>query len=359
LGPGDFFGVISCMSRRPRVDTVVSMTPCSLIVIKREQFSLLIQKNAPVAIKIIRYFSKKLREYNDAITKLSLHDVVDISVEHLFNVGEYYFNQGEYPHAIYAYRRYLQYLPNGKMAKVVKRRLSQIPTTNLPASLLKNTGFSRKYPDNTMIFCEGEPGKELYIIQKGQVKITKIVGDKEVLLAVLKKGDIFGEMSLLDNKPRSASAITDGDCHLLVINKSNFETMVKTQPQLATRLIELLSERIWMAHRQLENLLIPDKIGRMYDMLLNLIEKNRAPIGSKEKYKFAIGPKELIKMVGIDMEEGMQLMKEMFKRRKLLSLDKSDGKIICLDTEELKKTADSYKKKIEVMKKRMHEKEEM
>ena len=61
-----------------------------------------------------------------------------------------------------------------------------------------------------------------------------------------------------------ASAISYGNVSVLAINKSNFEGMVQAQPQLATRLIQLLSERIWTAYRQLENLLIRDPLGRIY-----------------------------------------------------------------------------------------------
>ncbi len=140
--------------------------------------------------------------------------------------------------------------------------------------------MNRVYKDNTMIFSEYEPGNELFIIQAGKVKITKIV-DEEVLLAVLKPGDIFGEMALLDNKPRSASAISFGDVTLLAINKQNFETMVQQQPQLATRLIQLLSERIWTAYRQLENLMIKSEIGRIYDTLLIQVEKQKYPSSTR------------------------------------------------------------------------------
>ena len=82
--------------------------------------------------------------------------------------------------------------------------------------------FTRSYPKDTMVFSETMPGRQLYIIQQGQVKITKIMNNNEVLLAVLKPGDIFGEMSLLENKPRSASAISFEDSVLLAVNRENF-----------------------------------------------------------------------------------------------------------------------------------------
>jgi len=116
-----------------------------------------------------------------------------------------------------------------------------------------------------MIFSENEPGTELYIIQRGVVKISKIVEDNEVLLALLKPGDIFGEMALLENKPRSASAIASEDVSVMVVTKSNFERMVQTQPQLITKLTTKLAERLWLIYKQLANTLIQDPLGRLYD----------------------------------------------------------------------------------------------
>ena len=201
--------------------------------------------------------------------------------------------------------------------------------------------MTRNYGDNTMIFCENEPGNELYIIQAGKVKITKIV-DEEVLLAVLKSGDIFGEMALLENRPRSASAITFGDVTLLAINKSNFENMVQAQPQLATRLIQLLSERIWTAYRQLENLMIRDHLGRIYDTLLIQIEKQKIKITPKQSHNFEFGFRELFNMVGLPAEKtdmlSVQLLED--KHFKL-----EGGKIICTDLDELEKSVQFYRKK--------------
>ncbi|MBF3317737.1 cyclic nucleotide-binding domain-containing protein, partial [Leptospira borgpetersenii serovar Hardjo-bovis] len=127
---------------------------------------------------------------------------------------------------------------------------------------------------------------ELYNNQNGEVKIDKIVDRNVLLRAVHEKGDIFGEMALLDSKPRSASAIAWGNVQLLAINKANFEGMVKAQPQLATRLIILLSERIWTAYKQLANLMINDLHGSIADTLLTLVDMNTLKLAPKTSYHF-------------------------------------------------------------------------
>ena len=90
LGPGDFFGVVSCMSVHAWIETAIALENVSLISVNREQFGLLIQKNPTVAMKIIRFFSKKLRDFDQAITNLTFKNVVEEDPSHLFNIGEYY-----------------------------------------------------------------------------------------------------------------------------------------------------------------------------------------------------------------------------------------------------------------------------
>ena len=192
-----------------------------------------------------------------------------------------------------------------------------------------------------MIFSENMPGKEMYIIQKGSVKITKIVNDNEVLLAVLRQGDMFGEMSLIESKPRSASAIAFEDAVLLAVNKENFARMVRTQPQIIARLTTTLAERIWFVYKQLANTLLSDKVGRMYDALLIQLERVRVPIRSGEPYTFDFGIKELINMVGLPMSEGNQVVREMLKNSKVKAVE---NKIYTSDMEEIEKQAKYYRK---------------
>ncbi len=350
LGPGDFFGVISCMSGHSRIDTAVALTDVNLISVQKDQFGTLIQKNPVVAMTIIRFFSKKLRSFDRTITRLSFKGVgKEEEQEHLFDIGEYYFINQLYHHSAYAYKKFMQFCPKDSRINQAKMRLQAMNIKVPEQNFSKADGLARMYRDNVMIFCENEPGDELYIIQKGKVKITKIMNNNEVLLAVLNPGDIFGEMALLENKPRSASAITFGEVQVLAINKANFESMVKAQPQLATRLIVLLSERVWVAYRQLANLSINDPLGRIYDTLLTQVEKNKIKIDRVKEHNFEIGAKDLIKMVGIPEEEGDPLIMELMNDKdfKLVA-----GKLVCINLGNLEKQVQFYRKKTAMERKR-------
>ncbi|MBN1410291.1 MAG: cyclic nucleotide-binding domain-containing protein [Spirochaetales bacterium] len=342
LDPGDFFGVVSTMSNHSHIETALALTDVSLISVHRDQYQVLIKKNAPVAMKIIQGFSKKMRYLDENLTRLALRSTASTEPNHLFNVAEYYAKQNHYNQAYYAYYRFIQYCPDDENVKTAKERIGLIKPYAKAVYLEEVPDqFNRNYPKDTMIFSECEPGKELYIIQKGSVKITKIVDNNQVMLALLKPGDIFGEMALLENKPRSASAIAYEDCALLAVNKSNFEMMVKTQPQLITRLTTILAERIWFIYKQLANTMVKDPVGKLFDALYMQLEKNRIRIEPGENYTFEFGPKELLNMVGLPVAEGDALFAKVFENKKFRLVD---NKIFTTDIDEVRKQAEYYKK---------------
>jgi len=342
LYPGDFFGVVSCMSNHESIESAKALNDVSVIAVYRDQFGVLIQKHSPIAMKIIKQFSHKLRYFDAAITRLSFKGNIEENPKYLYNIGDYYLKKNQLSHAFYAFKKFIQYCPKSELVAQAKNNMLKIqPHIRDDQFTRKQQGFNRHYNDNEILFCEHEPGEELYIIQKGKIKITKIVDNNEVLLAVLKPGDIFGEMAILENKPRSASAISFGESELLTVSKGNFGIMVQKNPQLGTKLITLLSERIWKAYRQLANILISDPLGRMYDMLLTVVEENRVPIQHNASYTFDFGPDELIKMVGLPADKGNLLIQKLFENKKFKLQDR---KIIVTDLEELAKQVGFYKK---------------
>ncbi len=341
ISPGDFFGVVSTMSSHSHIETAQALTDVTLISVQKEQYGQLIQNNTPVAMKIILQFSKRMRYLDEALTRLTLKNTAEADPSHLFKVAEYYAKQSQYNQAYYAYHQYIKYCPTGENVQIARERMVKIqPYAKAVYLERKADEFNRMYPKDTMIFSEGQPGEELYIIQRGSVKITKIVDNNEVLLAVLKSGDIFGEMALLESKPRSASAVAYEDCTVLAVNRENFQRMVGTQPQIVTRLTQLLAERIWFIYKQLANTLISDPLGRMYDALLIQLEKNRVMLGPAP-YIFDFGPKELINMVGLPLADGNIVLHKLLENQKIRV---TDNKIALTDVSEVVKQTEYFRK---------------
>ena len=88
-------------------------------------------------------------------------------------------------------------------------------------------GMEKKLADGEVLFREGERGDVMYLIREGKIKITKGGDDDEKVLAVLKEGDFFGEMAIIDGSPRSASAIAATPASLLVIDKETFKSKIR------------------------------------------------------------------------------------------------------------------------------------
>ena len=350
LGPGDFLGVIACMAHHSQIETAIAVSDVVLIAVHYEQFPELIEKNNPIAMKIIYSFSKKMRYLDEALTRITLKRNIETDISHLFTIGEYYLRMSKFELALYAYYHYLKEKPDGQYAETARKRFMAIKSTGVkaPIEMLEpdTKQMVRVYNRESMIFCECQSGAELYIIQKGRVKISKIVDNSEVLLAVLREGDMFGEMALLENKPRSATAITAAEeCQLLAVNRQNFNQMVTTQPQLIARLTTTLADRIWAMYKQLANTLIPVPIEKMYDMLSIQLEKLRIQPGAGKQHTFLFGPPELAKMCSIPKEQVAQAIAEFSMTPIVRSTDDS---IIITDTLELSKQTAYFKKMQEI-----------
>ena len=132
--------------------------------------------------------------------------------------------------------------------------------------------FAKTYRAGQIILCEYEPGDSFYLIQSGRVKIVKIFGNIEKTIDILKPGEFFGEMALLENAPRSASIIALDDCKLLEFNRDNFQVLMTGNPQMALKLLALFAHRIYDQKRRFSILTLSDEHARVADVFLMLSE---------------------------------------------------------------------------------------
>jgi len=137
--------------------------------------------------------------------------------------------------------------------------------------------FGRDYAAGTVLFSEGDIGHEMYVIQSGEVEICRRVKDENRLLAVLPAGEFFGEMSIVNNRPRSATAIVRRQSRLLVIDEHTFEAMIRGKAEIAVRMIKTLSSRLERANQQIELLLLKDVNHRVVHCLRHLAEEQARP----------------------------------------------------------------------------------
>ena len=180
--------------------------------------------------------------------------------------------------------------------------------------------FGREFPAGHVLFRDGEVGLEMFIIQSGRVRISKTVRGLEKTLVVLGPGAFFGEMSILNNKPRSATATVEENAKLLVIDPKTFEAMVRGNAEIAVRLIKTLAQRLQESDDQIENLLLKDPNSRVVHFLLLAAKKTTAQGDGSVNVDLTV--KEFAGKVGLDLEQVNEVLNKLI-RAKLVQIVES------------------------------------
>ncbi len=129
--------------------------------------------------------------------------------------------------------------------------------------------FGKTAQPGEVLFREGDVGETMYVVQKGKIRITRSIRGKEQVLADLGAGEFFGEMSILNNKPRAATATVVEEAQLLAIDPRTFEGMIKANTEIAVRMIKKLAARLDDANEQIEGLHLRDANSRVVHILIN------------------------------------------------------------------------------------------
>jgi|TARA_B110001454_G_scaffold198655_1_gene202924 CRP-like cAMP-binding protein len=133
---------------------------------------------------------------------------------------------------------------------------------------------TRKYPKNSMIILEEEMGDVVFIVMIGTVKITRVNDEgKEVILAMLGSGEVFGEMAILDGESRSANALAQENSEVVTINREDFLNIIKTNNKVAINLMTEFAIRLRKSDQQIEALSLDDAEHRIGVSILNLAEE--------------------------------------------------------------------------------------
>lgn len=166
-------------------------------------------------------------------------------------------------------------------------------------------------PRGTTVFHQNDSGGGLYLILSGSVKIWRTGRDgRDVTVAVLGEGNFFGEMSLIDGQPRSASASATQSTRLLVLDREHFERSVLAHPRIVAKLLRELSKRLRAADQTIENL----ALGSVRDRLIHLLGHlgRRQPLrGGEGAIERAPTHQDLAEMVGSSRETVTRMLAAM------------------------------------------------
>ena len=164
----------------------------------------------------------------------------------------------------------------------------------------------KSYPKGSVILFEDDPGDSLFVVRDGRVKVVLIGEDgREVILGVLGVGEYFGELSLIDDRPRSAHVIAMEDSNLLVLRREDFRKRVESSPSVAWSLLTELSRRLRRADDKIGGLVLLDVPGRIARLLLDLAEESGTNAIEK-----SLTHQTIAQMIGASRETVSRAMKD-------------------------------------------------
>lgn len=178
--------------------------------------------------------------------------------------------------------------------------------------------FGVTFSKGDIIFCEYEPGNNFYFLLEGKVKITKILGDREKILDILHPGEIFGEMAIIDEGPRSATIVADDDVKALEFNKANFEILMKSKPELAIKLLKIFANRIYDQKRRLKILTLSTPEAKVADVFIMLAENKNVNLSEATDETFEITPEQVANWCGMDVQKCKAILANYVKQNRLI-----------------------------------------
>lgn len=187
---------------------------------------------------------------------------------------------------------------------------------------LAQLGRVRTISRGNVIFYEEDPGTSCYVLLAGKVKIVVNADDgREHILGMLQAGDFFGEMSLIDGQPRSASAVCVEDVTVVMIQRDEFLKLLRANSELTLKLLVTLTMRLRAADRNVESLAFLSAPGRVARLLLELAKEGEAgPDGLS--FQHAMTRQEMASLAGTSRETLTRVLMD-YQDRGLVLLDKN------------------------------------
>ncbi|MCR5613496.1 Crp/Fnr family transcriptional regulator [Treponema sp.] len=356
---GEFFGVKSALGHFPREETATVLEDTIAVTMSVFEFENIFSTNKDVIMKMLRVFSGQLRQLHKKTESILKSKVSADLSDGMHAVAKSFYNDEQYRACCDVCLKYLQSYPSApdkdavsklyadsklrvEKLKARKTQVVEEPVTTEGAlkqfSLPAFERFAKKYEPEQVIISEFEPGNSFYLIQSGQVQLVKCVNGSKKNLDILKPGEFFGEMAILDNSPRSATCMAIGPVECLEFNKENFSLLIAGNPQLALILLKLFCKRIYDQKRRLRILVIKDLACRVADVFLMYDEMNPSINPAEHSRKFNITVPDISHWAGLPAEVTRDEINKLVEKRKL---EVYDTYMVITNIAELRRTVES------------------
>jgi CRP-like cAMP-binding protein len=190
-----------------------------------------------------------------------------------------------------------------------------------------------KYAEGDQIVSKGDPGDSMMAVLKGRVSISAPSDDgRQVVLTVMRDGDVFGEIALLDGKERTADVTAATDCEVLVVPRRSLLALLERRPDICIDLMLVLCERLRRTNEQVEDLAFLDLEARIAKVLVRLAEENGGDTAAAIPVGVKISQRALGELVG-GSRESVNKHLHAWKQSGIIAIEK--GAIVIRDIEAL------------------------
>ncbi|MDR1863125.1 MAG: Crp/Fnr family transcriptional regulator [Treponema sp.] len=203
--------------------------------------------------------------------------------------------------------------------------------------------FARTFQAGEMIFSEFEPGDTFYLIQSGRVELVKIIGDIEKTLDILQPSEMFGEMAILENSPRSATAIALDTVKVLEFKSQNFEILMLGNPQIALKLLRMFAKRIYDSKRRFMTLTLGEPQAKIADVFLMLDETQTNIDKSSERREFKTTVDDIAHWAGMSISETRETLGHFVTQRRM---EMYPDRIVVKNINDFSRFVNSRRKKV-------------
>jgi len=186
-------------------------------------------------------------------------------------------------------------------------------------SSIANLIIFRKFRKDMVLFVEGEPGEGLFFVKQGKVKLSKLLPDgRQKILNFVREGDIFAEVLLFERGSYPVSAEAMEECRIGLIRNRDMENLLLEKPQLAIKILGVMSRRLRRAQAQNRDLAFQDTYGRLASSLITLAQQFGRKTDQGVVLELALNQQDIGNLIGASRETVARCLAD-FKKKGLIS----------------------------------------
>ncbi len=169
----------------------------------------------------------------------------------------------------------------------------------------------REFSAGDVIFTDGDPAREAFVLQTGRVRLIKRIGAADRGLRILRPGDLFGESALMNGAPRNRTAVALEDAVALALDQATFQQVLFSNPEVGARMLQQVIRRLRDAEDQVEILMVRDAQSKVVVALQKLAQQAKQDKLGNNKVELSLSPMELSTHVGLDVDTVKRVVQQL------------------------------------------------